>query len=91
MAEFIMIMKGDSPEGDWDYYINKLLETGMFRGGSALGNGISLNKSGDNLSCTVTGFMRFEADDIEQIRGLLEGNPVYESGGEIEIMELIQT
>ena len=36
----------------------------------------------------VTGFMRFRAESVEEVESLLEGNPVYESGGEIEIHEL---
>ena len=91
MAEFMMIMKGAGENGDWYTYIEGLIETGMFRGGSALSNGLCANKQGINRSCAVTGFMRFEADNINQVRGLLAGNPVYESGGEVELLELIET
>lgn len=90
MADFMMLMKGVSENGDWDGYIKKLVDTGLFRGGSALGKGYSLRK-GREQDCIVTGFMRFEADDISQIRALLEGNPVYEAGGEVELLELIES
>ncbi len=92
MAEFMMLMKGGAGEkGDWTTYIEGLIKTGLFRGGSALSNGLCANKQGTQRSCTVTGFMRFEADTIQQIQALLNGNPVYESGGEVELLELIET
>ena len=62
----------------------------MFRGGSALGNGYSASKE-KQQDCVVTGFMRFEAENIEQVRILLGGNPVYEAGGEVELQELIES
>jgi|DEB0MinimDraft_10_1074344.scaffolds.fasta_scaffold76936_2 hypothetical protein len=37
----------------------------------------------------VTGYMRFEADSIEEVRALLSGNPLYEAGGRVEILEEI--
>lgn len=91
MAEFMMLMKGAGENGDWAIYIDRLKKAGLFRGGSALSHGLCANKQDSNRSCTVTGFMRFEADTIEQIQALLAGNPVYESGGEVELLELIET
>ena len=89
MPEFMMIMKGPGGEGDWLTYINKLKDSGMFRGGSILGNGLNISKHSSDRKCTVTGFMRFEADNIDQVRALVEGNPDYESGGHIEILEMV--
>ncbi len=37
----------------------------------------------------MTGFMRFEAENIERVQELITGNPVYEAGGEIEVLELL--
>ena len=92
MAEFMMLMKGGAVEnGDWNIYIDRLTKTGLFRGGSALSNGLCANTQVTKRSCTVTGFMRFEASTIQQIHALLAGNPVYESGGEVELLELIET
>ena len=34
MAEFMMLMKGSGKREDWAGYINKLIKSGMFRGGS---------------------------------------------------------
>jgi hypothetical protein len=91
LAEFMMLMKGGGgASGDWTHYIEKLIATGKFRGGSALANGISLNRDSDG-HCVVEGFMRFEADSIDDIKALLADNPAFLSGNEIEISELIKT
>lgn len=91
MAEFMILMKGTRQRGDWNTYIDSLTKTGMFRGGSALRNGLCVNKQGSNRLCAVSGFMRFKAESINQVRALLGGNPVVESGGEVELLELIKT
>ena len=87
-----MLMKGGgrSDEGDWDGYIQTLRQRPEFRGGSSLGNGVSVSKRGTSEPCVVTGFMRFEADSIAAVRELVSGNPLYEAGGDIEILELIE-
>lgn len=92
MAHYMLLMKGTAsdPE-DWARYIDGLIATGKFRGGSALGDGAAIRKGSAPGPCTVTGFMRFEAEDIDEVRALLTGNPVYESGGEVELLEEVQT
>ncbi len=97
-----MIMKADSISDvkDWQAYIETLTGSGKFRGGSALGNGIRARKAApdeaddqadDNRDgCIVAGFMRFEADSMAEVSALLPGNPAYEAGGEIEILELTE-
>lgn len=89
MPEYVMIMMGSASDGDWDTYVESLIESGKFRGGSSLGNGISVAKGAKDGECQVTGFMRFSADNIEEIRHLLAGNPLYEAGGRIEVIEEI--
>jgi len=89
MAEFMMLMKGSGEAEDWANYIDKLVMSGTFRGGSELSNGSNACKNDKPSNCTVTGFMRFEADDKQQIMDLLPGNPVYEAGGEVEVLEIV--
>ena len=91
MKEFMMLMKGSGEVGDWDAYIKGLVASGKFRGGSALGHGTCARKDGQADDCAVTGFMRFEAESIDDVRELLNGNPVYEAGFEIEIHELVKS
>ena len=95
MKEYMMLMKsggGSSSADDWAAYIEKLVASGKFRGGSSLGNGFTIKKGEDARDGgTVGGFMRFEAESIDEVRALLDGNPAYESGAEIEIHELVKS
>lgn len=91
MADFIFLMHDDGGhDGDWPGYLGRLRASGCFQGGSSIGGGILARKSGDVQSTTahLTGYIRVEADDLAQARTLLAGNPVYESGGTVEIREL---
>jgi hypothetical protein len=92
MPEFLMLMKRGaySEEGEWGDYIQKLRQRPEFRGGSSLGNGVSVSRQATSDQCIVTGFLHFEADTIAVVRELLAGNPLFEAGGEIEILELIE-
>ena len=89
MSEYVLVMLGSASSGDWDTYIEALVASGKFRGGSSLGNGVSISKGQDDGDCHITGYMRFSADNIEEVRRLLIGNPVYEAGGRIELLEEI--
>lgn len=91
MAQFMMLMKGSGKAEDWASYIDALIKTGKFRGGSELSNGTCQSKTEKSTSCTVTGFMQFEADSAEDIIALLPGNPVYESGGSVEVLEIVKS
>lgn len=94
MPEFMMLMKSGDHGGsavDWEQYVKTLSESGMFRGGSALGNGIRVSQDDKNEDCIMTGYMRFEADSIEQVLALVPGNPVIDAGGEVEVLELLVT
>jgi hypothetical protein len=90
MAEFVMVMKGSAPGGDWDTYIRKLIDSGKFRGGSSLGNGACVSKDRTDRECSVTGYIRLTVEDLDEAKMLLAGNPVYESGGNIELLEEVQ-
>ena len=94
MPEFMMLMKSSDHDGnatDWEQYIESSSKSGMFRGGSALGNGICVSHKDKGVQCVVTGYMRFEAVSIEQVLALVPGNPVVESGGEVEVLEIVKT
>ena len=43
------------------------------------------------LSAHLAGFIRVGAPSLEQAKTLLNGNPVFESGGTVEIRELPRT
>ena len=87
MRNFMMLMVGEESEGDWEKYIEKLNASGKFLGGSSLGRGLSIQKEHQESHSKITGFMRFVAEDIDQVRNLLVDNPAYEAGCKIEILE----
>lgn len=94
MAEFLLLMHRDttSPESDdlWDAYFGRLGASGVFKGGSAIGAGETFRKSGDAapVADQLTGYIKIEAHDLAAARHWLEGNPVYEAGGTVEVREL---
>lgn len=89
MSDYVVLMMGAQSNGEWDTYIEKLIASGQFRGGSSLGNGVSMSKGKPDSGSAITGFMRFSAENIEEVRQLLAGNPLYEAGGRIEVLEEI--
>ena len=94
MNEYLLLMHDDARSGAeeadaWPAYLDRLADAGVLRGGSEIGGGIAARRAGDPASLSrVTGFIRIVASDLEDARGALVGNPVYEAGGTVEIREL---
>jgi hypothetical protein len=94
VLDFIFLMHDDAlPEGeagDWGPYLERLRGLGVLQGGSAIGGGLCLRKSGPAPDVTghLGGYIRVVAGSLDEARGLLPGNPVYEAGGTVEIREL---
>jgi len=93
MADYIFLMHDDAAGGtglDWEPYLSRLREAGVFQGGSSIGEGFCARKEGSTPAPTahITGFIRVTAEDLEHARDLLHGNPVYEAGGTVEIRDL---
>lgn len=95
MSEYIFLMHDDAvaDENAWGPYLHRLQQGGFFVGGSAIGDGICVRKNGAAGPITghIAGFIRVNADGIDQARSLLVGNPVFEAGGTVEIRELPRT
>lgn len=97
MTDYILLMHddvtGDVEPSAWGPYLEELRSTSGFQGGSAIGSGICMRREGVVPSVTnhIIGFIKLEARDLDQVRRLLKGNPVYEAGGTIEIRELPRT
>src|SRR5262249_30611910 len=96
MPEYILLMHDDAAadnETAWEKYLRDLEQKGSFEVGSAIGDGICARKSGAVRSITahLTGYIRVKADDIDQAKSLLTGNPHFEAGGTVEIRELPRT
>jgi hypothetical protein len=93
MIDYIFFMHDDAPGGtdaEWERYLSRLRDSGHFTGGSAIGAGICVNKQGASppISARLTGYIRVQAESLDDARRFLEGNPVYEAGGTVEIREL---
>ncbi|MCC6153302.1 MAG: hypothetical protein IT367_06060 [Candidatus Hydrogenedentes bacterium] len=75
---------------DWDGYFAKLGQAGAFQGGSAIGKGICLAKSGaaPEITAHLAGYIRVQAENLAQAQELVAGNPVFEAGGTVEVREL---
>ena len=94
MPDYIFLMHNDAQsDGDWGPYLTTLRATGKFQGGSAIGAGVCARKLGEPPAITnhLSGFIRVNADTIDDARTLLRGNPVFEAGGTVEIRELPRT
>ncbi len=94
MNDYILLMHDDCtcPIADerWDAYFARLHRLGAFEGGSSIGDGHVLRKSGvpGPASDHLTGFIRVRAASLAAAGQLVEGNPVYEAGGSVEVREL---
>jgi hypothetical protein len=95
MPDYILLMHDDAvhDEQAWEPYLHGLRQDGCFQGGSAMGGGICVRKSGPPapLTAHLSGFIRVNADDLDHARSLLLGNPLFEAGGTVEIRELPRT
>ena len=96
MAEYLFLMHDDATTDEvssWEDYIEKLQEEDAFEGGSVVGDGICVRKTGEipPITAHLVGYIRVTASDIAQAQALLSGNPHYEAGGTVEIRELPRT
>ena len=99
MNDYIFLMYNDANDDghsrvdEWAAYIGKLQQVGVFQGGSAIGAGICMSKSGTPPGITpqLSGFIRVQPENLNRARALVQGNPVFEAGGTVEIRELPKT
>lgn len=94
MRDYILLMHNDATEVEqpemWQAYFERLQASGRFDGGSEIGRGESLRQVGEPapLSDRIGGYIRVRALNLEEAKTFLIGNPVYESGGTVEVREL---
>ena len=97
VTDYIFLMHKDvlsRPSDEaWNAYFQMLHASGCFLGGSAIGDGITVRSVGivPPVSEFLDGFIRVRAKNIEDARKLLDGNPVLDAGGTVEIRELPET
>jgi YCII-related domain len=97
MNDYILFMHNDATanteagsDAAWGKYLAMLKASGRFSGGSSIGAGQCFAKATPPAAMTshVSGYLRVQAESLEDARKFLEGNPVFESGGTVEIREL---
>lgn len=100
MKDYIVFMHNDANENaaaninaTWETYFTMLRASGRFSGGSSIGPGVSVTKTGNAKQITshLSGYIRIQAESIEGAKELLVGNPVLECGGTVEIRELLRS
>ena len=97
MKDYILFMHSDAQragtEVEWAAYFERLRASGQFQGGSAIGSGQCLKKSGHALpvSSTLAGYVRITASSLEEAKTFVVGNPIFEAGGTVEVRELPET
>lgn len=93
--EYITFMHGNSDgkatEQEWNTFFELAGDSGLFRGGSAMGKRWTIGKDADVASDGLAGYMRFDADSVDNLVALLNKHPTVLHGGTIEICELPKT
>lgn len=93
-SEYLLLMHDDASApangSAWDAYLARLRQAGVLLGGSSIGPGRSYRKhaAAAGVTAHLAGYIKVAADSAEAAAALLEGNPVYEAGGTVEIREL---
>jgi len=77
----------------WEPYLASLRRAGALRGGSEIGGGFRVRKSGSTSGVAghIRGFIRVAAASLDAAQALVQGNPVFEAGGTVEIRDLPQS
>jgi hypothetical protein len=96
MNDYIFFMHNDAEDeehnrdDEWAAYFAKLEQAGAFQGGSAIGDGVCVSKAGTPPEITphLSGYIQVQAESLNRARELVQGNPVFEAGGTVEIREL---
>lgn len=97
MNDYLLLMHADATDPDaadddaaWIRYLDALRAGGGFDGGSAIGRGERHRRGTAPRPAEPgpSGYLRVRAASLEDARRYLQGNPVYEAGGTVEIREL---
>ena len=77
---------------EWDRFFETARESGVFRGGSAIGKRSTVgNKEVPDVTGHINGYMLFESATLDELTKILEHHPIVLHGGTVEICELPKT
>jgi len=96
MAQYLLLIQNDAKSqatpAEWDAFLVAARASGMFEGGSALGEREVI---GDVQSAKSThhigGYMRFDTNDKAKLLELLRRHPVVVHGGSVELCAMPRT
>ncbi len=96
MTQYIVLVQDNArtkPSAEeWNQFIAAAKQTGLFEGGSAIGNRVMLgNTQSAKPTGHINGYMRFDSDDRQALLDLLAKHPVVVQGGSVELCELPKT
>ena len=91
--QYILLIQGnertESTAEEWDLFFAAAHASGLFRGGSEIGQRELLgDKPSARPTDHIVGYMRFDAADKQLLLDLLENHPVLKHGGSVELCEL---
>lgn len=93
MKQYLLLVQGHlesrtTPE-EWNAFFAAAEESDHFRGGSEIGRRTVLGNVATAQSTDhVVAYMRFDAEDQQQLLDLLKMHPVLLHGGSVELCEL---
>ncbi|WP_428305878.1 hypothetical protein [Lacipirellula sp.] len=96
MTHYLLLIHGnarsDPSPAEWAAFFHTAEQSGLFRGGSAIGGRTILGDAANaQPSDHIVGYMRFDADDKQPLLDLLHTHPVIAHGGTVELCELPET
>jgi hypothetical protein len=101
MTQYLLLIHGNektaSTPDEWDQFFASARQRGLFQGGSEVGKREMLGdtqSAGSQSALTsdhIVGYMRFDAEDKQQLLDLLKRHPVVLHGGSVELCELPNT
>jgi hypothetical protein len=92
MTQYILLIHGntqsESTDQEWEYFFAQAKESGLFKGGSAIGDREMIGNKTVALTSHIEGFMRFDSDDKHRLIELINHHPVVLHGGSVELCEM---
>lgn len=91
--QYLLLIHRDSGSGiparEWEAFFEQARESGLFQGGSELGERWLLGAGSPGATSDhLAGFMRFDAEDRGSLLELLQAHPVVRHGGTVELCEM---
>jgi hypothetical protein len=95
MTQYILLIHDNAKTApiadDWNQFFSAATRSGLFKGGSALGDRTIVGDASATPSKHIGGFMRFDSDEKKRVIDLLQMHPVVLHGGSVELCEMPKT